>query len=167
MIPWGAVWGFVRATWPIWLALALVVAGSLWLVHFGEARFKAGAAATEAGYAARIAAIVPKQQAISERVVTKYVDRVQTVYKTGATITKEIPVYVPVDSCPLPGGFRVLHDAAARGEIPDPAGIAHAAPVDARDLAGTIVDNYTSCHADAERLIALQAWVREQEKLTR
>jgi hypothetical protein len=94
-------------------------------------------------------------------VITQYVDRVHVVHEQAKTIIKEIPVYVPSDpaACDLPGGFRLLHDAAATGNpLPNPAAIADAAPVSAQTVAGTVSENYESCRADAERLTALQAW---------
>ncbi|MGT2493156.1 hypothetical protein ACU4GD_28260 [Cupriavidus basilensis] len=96
------------------------------------------------------------------QVVTQYVDRVQVIREKAKSITKEVPIYVPSDSCPMPGGFRVLHDAAARGELPDPAGVADAPAAPAQDVAATVSDNYGTCHATAEQLRALQEWVRRQ-----
>lgn len=93
------------------------------------------------------------------QVVTQYVDRVKVVREKGDTIIKEVPIYVPVDSPALPGGFRVLHDAAALGELPDPARVADADPADAQTVATTVADNYATCHAIREQLIGLQDWV--------
>ena len=95
------------------------------------------------------------------KVITEYVDRVKVVREKGETIIKEIPVYVPDNACVLPAGFRVLHDAAARGAEPDPASLADAAPVSAQDATRTIAGNYGICAETAEQLIALQAWVRQ------
>ena len=78
-------------------------------------------------------------------------------------IIKEIPHYVPTDLPVLPGSFRVLHDAAARGsELPeagDSAGI-DAATVSVETLAETVVENYRSCREDRARLEGLQGVVR-------
>jgi len=55
---------------------------------------------------------------VSQKVVTQYVDRVQTVYQKGDTITKKVPVYVTVKddaACPIPAGFGSLLDAASQG----------------------------------------------------
>jgi hypothetical protein len=43
--------------------------------------------------------------------------QVRTLFKT---IFKEVPVYVEATDCPLRGGFRVLHDAAANVVVPTP-----------------------------------------------
>ena len=67
---------------------------------------------------------------------------------------------------PLSVGFVRLHDAAAIGRdlsaVPAPAGLADDAtsPVKSSRLATVIVANYGECRADAERLTALQEWVR-------
>lgn len=106
-----------------------------------------------------------KQADSTVQIVTKYVDRIRTVHVTGDTIIKEVPIYVPSDSPDLPGGFRVLHDAAAVGELPNPARIADADPVPAQNLGETIVWNYTTCRATAEQLISLQDWVRKQDEI--
>ncbi len=108
---------------------------------------------------AQIAQLEIDAQKETIRVVTKYIDRVQTVYVQGETIIKEVPIYVPSDTPDLPAGFRVLHDAAASGELPDPSRIADAAPVPAQDAARTVIGNYTTCRATAEQLIALQDWI--------
>lgn len=105
---------------------------------------------------------VEKAQAESTvRVVTKFVDRVRVVKDAGAALTKEVVRYVPSDSCDLPPGYRVLHDAAARGEPAGAAGNVDAAAVPAQDAAAVVIDNYTACHANSEQLVALQNWIIE------
>lgn len=160
---------FLKAIpWQVYALAAMIAAG--WA--YGHWRYNAGQAATQAKWddavAKQIAAdikLVGKQAAVTERVVTKYVDRIKVVREKGKTIIQEVPRYVSATDCPLTGGFRVLHDAAAAGEVPDPAAIADAAPVPAATAAGTIASNYGTCHETAATLTALQAWVREQAAL--
>ena len=100
------------------------------------------------------------------KVVTRYVDRVRVVREKGDTIIKEIPVYVPVQAdaaCSINRGFVRLHDAAAAGELPEPATDADAAAagIALSTVAGTVVANYQTCHETAEQLRALQEWVGE------
>lgn len=106
---------------------------------------------------------------VRDRVVTEYVDRVQIVEKRGATIIKEVPVYVSPKAdaaCAVNTGFVRLHDAAAKGvDLPPardaspandtPSGVALSA------VAATNVANYTACNANAEQLSNLQTLVRE------
>lgn len=100
------------------------------------------------------------------RVVTRYVDRVQIVHERGATIIKEIPVYVTPAAdarCTVPAGFVRVHDAAAQNlPIAGPAGDpdAPAAGVTLSGVADTITGNYTACHATTEQVIGLQDYVR-------
>lgn len=106
---------------------------------------------------------------VRDRVVTEYVDRVQIVEKRGATIIKEVPVYVSPKAdaaCAVNTGFVRLHDAAATGVDLPPTGNASAANdapsgVALSAVAATNVANYTACNANAEQLSSLQILVRE------
>lgn len=145
------------------LGLALVVGYNAWANHQREM----GREEVRAEYAKQAKAIDSKRDSVAAPIAAqqaKVIERIRTVTKT---ITKEIPVYVPSDSCPLPSGFRVLHDAAANGEVPDPARIPNAATVPAQDAAATIAENYGTCHETEQRLIGLQAWIRAQQSLNR
>ncbi|HDR9511835.1 hypothetical protein C5615_36430 [Burkholderia cepacia] len=103
------------------------------------------------------------------KVVTQYVDRVQVVREKGDTIIKKVPVYVDREAdraCVVPVGFVRVHDGAvANVPVGDP-GNADAAPsgVALSAVATTVAGNYTTCHENAEQLIALQARVRDPEE---
>ncbi len=58
---------------------------------------------------------------VSQQVITKYVDRIQTVREEARVIIQEVPKYVK-DSCSLSPGVRLLHDAATKGHLPDSPG---------------------------------------------
>lgn len=122
------------------------------------------------------AAIAAEQQAQAQaknrqaeatvQVVTQYVDRIQVAREKGDTLIQEIPVYVPVQAdaaCTVHRGFVSLHDAAAAGELPEPARDVDA-PAEGLALsavAATVVSNYQTCHENAEQLKALQDWIRQ------
>lgn len=168
------IWKLFSAIPPkIKLAIGVALL-AFFLVHaYGKHQFVAGQADVQGKWDAAVKAaakaeqkVVAKQDAVSARVVTKYVDRVQVVHERAAAITREVIRYVPSDSCPLPAGFRVVHDAAAmQSQLPDPAAVADAAPVPAQTAAQTVADNYGTCHETEARLTALQEWVSEQAKL--
>jgi hypothetical protein len=108
---------------------------------------------------------------ISERVVTKYVDRIQTVQGATQTIIQKVPVYVTAKAdaaCPIPAGFVRVLDSAARGSaLPATPSVADDAPsgVALSTVAASVADNYGNvCRANAEQLSALQDWVTEQAK---
>lgn len=142
---------------------AVALVGFGWVKGAGhvQAEWAAAARAAEAA----VSRVKVRQAEATVRVVTQYVDRVQLVRQKGADIVKEVPIYVSSDACALPGGFRLFHDAAARGEPADPARGLDAAPVDAQDLARTLAENYTACRLNAEQLTALQAWVGEMRSV--
>lgn len=83
---------------------------------------------------------------------------------TTRIITREVPRYVrePAPACAdaglHSGGFRVLHDAAAAGVVPDPARVADAPAVEAGAAAGTIADNYAACLDWRAQVIGWQQW---------
>jgi hypothetical protein len=102
---------------------------------------------------------------VRDVVVTQYVDRDRVIYKTGKTITKEVPVYVTPAAdaaCALTRGFVRLHDSAAANVLPGPARATDAEPARVALSAATevIADNYTTCNAIRNQLIGLQEWQR-------
>lgn len=158
---WIAVSGFLsKLPWWVWAALATVLAFWYW----GHHQFNAGVESTKREFAAVQAGVVTLQTQITTQIETEYVDRVHTVYETGKTIIKEVPVFIPADSV-IGGGWRVLYDSAVQGVIPDPAAIADASPVPLRDAATTAVSNLTTCRAEIVKLEGLQQWIRQQQEL--
>ena len=160
--------------WPYrWLALAalaMALMGFGWVKGAGHVQGKWDAAVQQETLQA--ATTRQRQAEATVKVVTEYVDRVRVVREKGDTIIKEVPVYVPVQAdaaCTINRGFVRLHDAAAAGELPEPARDADAAPagVALSAVAGTVATNYQTCHENAEQLRALQGWVREMDAATK
>lgn len=156
-----------------WLALVLLAAA---LIGFGWVK---GANHVQAQWdaaiqqqALQVAAVRERQAQATVKVITEYVDRVRVVREKGETIIKEVPVYVPVQAdaaCTINSGFVRLHDAAAAGELPEPARDADATAtgIALSAVAGTVAANYQTCHENAEQLRALQTWVREMATSTK
>ena len=154
--------------WPYRL-LALAVFG-ISLFGFGwlkgashvQAQWEAATAAQQQAQAQ----VQIRQAEATVQIVTQYVDRIQVVREKGDTLIQEVPVYVPVQAdaaCTVHRGFVSLHDAAAAGELPQPARDADA-PAEGLALsavAATVVTNYQTCHENAEQLKALQDWIRQ------
>lgn len=144
------------------LLTAMTLGYFAWADHIGDVRegqvraqYAAQAKAADAARAAIAPPIAARQEAaqVKIRTITK-------------TLIEKVNVYVKADACPLPGGFGLLHNAAADGVLPDATRIADAAPVAADIAAETIVKNYGICHENASRLTGLQDWVRAQQALT-
>lgn len=149
--------------WMLYAALvaALVPGYFAWRTHERDigrdevrAEYAEQAKDADASRAAIAPPIAAKQEATQEKI--------RTVFKT---IIKEVPTYVSINDCPMSPGFRVLHDAAVDGIVPDPARVADAAAAPAQDVAITVTENYESYHVVAARLTGLQKWVRAQQEL--
>jgi hypothetical protein len=109
--------------------------------------------------------VIVKQGAVTERVVTRYRDRVLKVKGETQFITKEIVRYVPASADPvLPRGWVLLHDAAATRTVPAASEeVDVAAPaIAASEAARGVIENYGTCHATTIQLLTLQEWVRSQ-----
>jgi len=143
------------------LAGALVLGYFAWADHIGDvreatvvARYASQAKATDDKREAVTAVIAPKAEAAQVKI--------RTVFKT---IIKEVPVYVKATDCPMPGGFRVLHDAAANVEVPNPAAVPDAAAVEAQTVAAVVAENYGICAQNAQQLTDLQGWIRAHQAI--
>ena len=159
--------------WPYRLlalaALAVALIGFGWVKGAGHVQARWDAAVQQQTLQAT--AIRERQALAAVKVVTEYVDRVRIVREKADTIVKEVPVYVPVQAdaaCTINRGFVRMHDAAAAGELPEPARDADAAAADIAlsAVAGTVATNYQTCHETAEQLRALQTLVREMASTT-
>ena len=160
--------------WPYRLltlaALSVALVGFGWIKGASHVQVQWDAAIQQ--QTLRVAAVRERQAEATVKVVTQYVDRVRVVREKGETIIKEVPVYVPVQAdaaCSINRGFVRLHDAAAAGELPEPARDADAASagIALSAVAGTVAANYQTCHENAEQLRALQAWVSEIPSATK
>lgn len=118
--------------------------------------------AKEATEAVRVAKV---QGAVTERVVTKYVKVAGATQVVTNTVKEEVVRYVERNpgSC-LDAQWGRLHDAAALNRVPDPESVAHvsAGAPTAAAAVETVTENYAACHRNADRLEALQEWVKEQ-----
>ena len=115
-----------------------------------------------------IAELKVKEEKVTTKIVIKYIDRIQVVKEKGNEIIKYVDVIKESDSkCELPNSFVVLHDAAAKNELPDPARITNegASNLKLSTATTTIVENYGITNQITEQLKALQAWIREQQKI--
>lgn len=152
--------------------LALIVGGAAWQEHrvsVAQQQRDAKTVELQAMTQARTAALVEAGMARADvQVVTRYVDRIQIIQQAAKVITREVPVYVTQKAdagCTVPIGFVRIHDAAAAGTAPQPAPGDPDAPatgVTLSGIAGTVADNYATCHVIREQLIGLQDWARKE-----
>lgn len=145
------------------LYAAFIAALVLGYETLAERHREQGRSEVRAEFAIEAQAADSKRDNVSRETERRVVERIKEVQVITETITKEIPVYVYPTDPSLPGRFRVLHDAAASGEVPDPAAVDDATPIPAEDLAETIIANYGTCRANAARLTEWNAWATEQQ----
>jgi hypothetical protein len=124
--------------------------------------------------AAKLKADMDRKVALSEKnskqVVTKYIEKVKVVKEKGNVIVKEVPKYITKDAdtnCVVPKSFVLLHDSAAKNEVPDSTqGVdGTASGTKLSTIGETITINYNNYHQLSERLKALQDWVSSQERI--
>lgn len=111
-------------------------------------------------------AIVVKRGEVTEKVVTRYVKVEGETRVVTNTIEKEVIRYENPGYC-LDAAWGELHDDSAANTVSDPAGRADdtsRAPTAAGALE-TVTANYAACHRTADKLDALQAWVKGQESV--
>lgn len=110
---------------------------------------------------------------VTTKIVTQYVPQIQVVHEKGATIVKQVKVYVPqlLDArYQLPTGFVMLHDAAAVGvPLPESASSVLTQPssVAISTAAGVIASNYQLCRTEREKYEALWQWAVGQANATK
>ncbi|SFB73937.1 hypothetical protein SAMN05216344_102154 [Polaromonas sp. OV174] len=149
--------------WLLYLALAgaLLLGYSAWADHQQDVGYQRA----QGKYAAQARTVDTRRADVAAPIAAKQEAAQVQIRTVTKTIIEKVPVYVKADDCPMPAGFRVLHDAAADGVIPDPAGIPDAAAVPAQDVASTVASNYGACHETAARLVGLQEWINAQGAL--
>ena len=113
-----------------------------------------------------IAELKAREAVVTTEVVTKYIDKIRIIKEKGNEIIK----YITTESdnkCDLPNSFSVLHNAAAKNELPDPAGATDAttSSIKLSEATTTIIENYGVCALNAQQVIGLQDWIREQQRL--
>lgn len=148
-----------------WLGILIILTGSHWYVyHRGQDNIQTKWEASIERGKTLVDKLKQEQGHIEVQVVTKYVDRVKVIHEKGETIEKLIPQYIPISTPDLPGGFRVLHDAAATNTVPSPSAGVGAQPVPVADVAKVLNFNYELCHAERAKLDSLWEWATRQRQ---
>lgn len=105
------------------------------------------------------------QDRIEERILVKYNDRI--VYRNiqNARTQEIINTVVPDRDVELSNGWVFTHDASATGRDADAARAAddNSSGVTANQALYRINENYDTCKATRDQLVALQDWIRETQ----
>lgn len=100
---------------------------------------------------------------ISNKVVTEYVDRVNTVYEKEIIYKQAIDKLEP--QYDLSNGWIHLHDAAAKLANPDAKLASDMSPSGVMDNSAlaVVISNYRICYQDKAQLNSLQTWIRDNQ----
>jgi hypothetical protein len=103
---------------------------------------------------------------IKEKIVTKIKVVKENVY-VNREIIKEVAGKQLDAQCTLPKSTISLHDSASRNEVARGPESTDGTPsdIEASRLLDRVVENYGSCHENAEKLKMWQEWYREQKKI--
>ena len=147
------------------LAGAALIAG---VFVFGYMKGSAYAEAKLAKFSAtankQITDLEKKNTDISNKVVTKYIDRTNIIrekeYVYRDLATKSVPAQHNMSN-----GWVYAHDISAISGDADPARASDASPSGIKDNEAliTIFSNYSRCEQNAEQLIALQKWITDNK----
>jgi hypothetical protein len=162
--------GFLVGNWQRFLIYGLVVVA--FLGTFGMWCYMKGRSALheyKGRLAVEAAKVIVKQGAVSEKILTKYVKvkgetQVKIEFRDREVIRYE---QANLDQCPLSTAFVSLHNSAAANTIPETSSVVDgtSSGIKTSEALSTIQTNYSTYHQTANRLRALQEWVREQEKV--
>jgi hypothetical protein len=157
------------------VAFKWIVIGLLMVLAYGVGQIQGRGAVHEewreeqAKSALEATRVITRQGEATEKVVTLYREKKGAVQVVTQTVEKEVVRYVPESHDPvLPFGWRMLHDAAASGALPE---TTYGIDVAARDIkasaaARAVIGNYGTCHENALQLQALQDWIRKMYETT-
>ena len=105
-----------------------------------------------------------KQAEASDKIITKYVDKVKIVQGKSREIIKEVKVYVK-DTCTLSADWRLWHNNAVYNAVSDTTRDFDEGTVAPQAALERVAANYGICHENSATLISLQDWVREQSMI--
>jgi len=122
--------------------------------------------------AAKLKADMDRKVALSEKnskqIITKYVTQTKVIKEKGDAIKKLSQHVKEADAkCVVPKSFVLLHDSAAKNEVPDTSkGVdGSTSGTNLSTIGETVTINYNNYHQLSEQLKALQDWVSSQEKI--
>lgn len=156
-------------TYEFFIIIIMVLLSIIGVWGFGKWEFHKGVLEQIGKDKATALVVQAKGQAVTTKVVTRYLTRVQIVHDTGATIIKKVPIYVThKDSsrCVVNNGFVQLWNDANKMQLSNsPSSINEGtSPVILTDIAAQHAVEANLYQQQYEQLKALQDWIREEQK---
>jgi len=154
---------------PFPVKISIIIAIILGAVGFGYMKGKEGAKIAIANYQAesekQIADLEKQNSEISNKVVTQYVDKINTVKEKEYVYVDAAKNSVP-NQYELSNGWVYTHDASVTNGNADTTGSSDAAASGVKDnqALATIIGNYSVCIQNANQLTSLQQWIIDNQK---
>ena len=154
--------------WLIGFIILLLLAVGLW--GFGAREFHKGVLEQLGKDKAAALVVQTKGQAVTAKVETHYVDRVQVIHDAGTTIIKKVPIYVTHEDssrCIVNDGFVQLWNDANKMQLSNTSSLtyAKASPVILSDIATQHAIESNLYWQQYEQLKALQNWITQEQKV--
>ncbi|MDE3021621.1 MAG: hypothetical protein KGI54_07145 [Pseudomonadota bacterium] len=148
------------------IALLLSVIG-IW--GFGKWEFHEGVQSQIIKYKTTALVTQAKGEAVTTKVVTRYLTHIQVIHDAGTTIIKKVPIYVThkdTSRCVVNNGFVQLWNGANKMQLPPSTSSVNeeASPVVLTDIAAQHAIESNLYWQQYEQLKALQDWVTQEQK---
>ena len=147
------------------LALVVLIAGVYFYGYTkGSVHAEAELAKFSAEKSKQIASLEKKNAEISNKVVTEYVDRTNTIREKEYVYRDIAAKSVPTQSN-LSNGWVYTHDISATSGDADAARTSDASSSGIKDNSAliTVISNYAICQRNEVQLIELQKWIAENK----
>lgn len=126
-----------------------------------------------------MAELEKQRSVVNDRVVEKYITRIQYVHAKEKQLSNEVPKYVTSSSdsnCAIPLGFQLhwnksnqvnFSDTTERTDVPAHTDTNHDTPTNLKlsDVSEQHLEEAVQCKATEEQLIQLQEWIDQQLEL--
>ena len=114
----------------------------------------------------QVAELERKNSEISNKVVTEYVDRTNTIREKEYVYVDAAKNTVPSQSV-MSNGWVFTHGISASASDADATRSSDASPSGIKDNKAleTVINNYSTCQQNAEQLKTLQEWIRLNNKI--
>lgn len=152
--------GMIPLPYKLLAAAALVIGAFIFGYMKGSAYAEAELARFSAKKAEQVAELERKNAEISNKVVTEYVDRVNTIREKEYVYLDRAKNNVP-SQFTVSNGWVYTHDISATSGDADSARSSDATPSTVKDTDALIgiIRNYAICQSNAVQLIELQRWI--------
>lgn len=137
---------------------------------YGDYQFHKGEMTIQTAQAKEFSKVTATSSAVTTKVITLYVPKIEYIKGAVTTITKEVPVYVTKKddlNCPVPNGFVSLWNNANAMRLPnDSAGVpTGTSKVVLSDIAAQHAAEAGICAANEARIDSMREWLIGQRKV--